>query len=189
MFKTIAKAAFAALVSISAAIPATAAPFVPAKPAVQQPFDAPVITIRDHNNSGERWIDRRARRNEYRQQINPYLPDQYVRPGDNRPIYREPNQVRRDFYRDGRYGYYRGHRGYRDYRANYRRYNGFWFPAAAFALGAVIGSQSSPVQIGRPGYLSRDHVVWCNDRYRTYRASDNTYVPRVGFRAQCRSPY
>ncbi len=33
------------------------------------------------------------------------------------------------------------------------------------------------------------HEQWCANRYRTYRVSDNTYVPRVGVRAYCNSPY
>jgi len=37
--------------------------------------------------------------------------------------------------------------------------------------------------------LSRAHVEWCYAHYRTYRASDNTYVPRRGVRAYCRSPF
>jgi hypothetical protein len=37
--------------------------------------------------------------------------------------------------------------------------------------------------------LSPAHVRWCSARYRTYRAWDNTYVPRVGYRAVCRSPF
>ncbi|WP_320202892.1 BA14K family protein [Agrobacterium rosae] len=36
---------------------------------------------------------------------------------------------------------------------------------------------------------SSSHAEWCADRYRTYRAYDNTYVPRAGVRAQCNSPY
>lgn len=37
--------------------------------------------------------------------------------------------------------------------------------------------------------LSSAHIRWCSARYRTYRAWDNTYVPRVGYRAVCYSPY
>lgn len=33
------------------------------------------------------------------------------------------------------------------------------------------------------------HVAWCYDRWRSYRASDNTYQPYNGPRRQCRSPY
>jgi len=37
-------------------------------------------------------------------------------------------------------GYYHGYRGYRDRRPGYRRNrDGLWYPAAAFALGAIIG--------------------------------------------------
>ena len=33
------------------------------------------------------------------------------------------------------------------------------------------------------------HVQWCYDRYRSYRASDNTFQPYNGPRQQCYSPY
>ncbi|MDQ2632323.1 MAG: BA14K family protein, partial [Pseudomonadota bacterium] len=33
------------------------------------------------------------------------------------------------------------------------------------------------------------HVQWCYDRYRSYRASDNTFQPYNGPRRQCYSPY
>jgi len=33
------------------------------------------------------------------------------------------------------------------------------------------------------------HVAWCYDRWRSYRASDNTYQPYNGPRRECRSPY
>jgi hypothetical protein len=33
------------------------------------------------------------------------------------------------------------------------------------------------------------HVAWCYDRYRSYRASDNTYQPYRAPRRECRSPY
>ena len=93
-------------------------------------------------------------------------------------------QYRRDFRRD-RYGWYRGHRGYRDRRPGYRYYNGFWFPLAAFGAGAIIGGA---IQADRGGYSSR-HVAWCESRYRSYRAWDDTYAPRAGVRARCISPY
>jgi len=84
-----------------------------------------------------------------------------------------------------RNGYYNGHRGYRDRRAGYRYHNGYWYPLAAFAAGAIIGGA-----VSRPSVSSSSaHVRWCSERYRTYRASDNTYVPRAGVRAVCNSPY
>ncbi|WP_354532035.1 BA14K family protein [Pseudorhizobium tarimense] len=106
-------------------------------------------------------------------------------------------QYRRDRdrnYRDrdnDRRGYYRGHRGAREYRRGYRRHSdGWWYPLAAFGAGAVIGGAIQGQNQGQRvrGYSS-SHVQWCENRYRTYRASDNSYVPRVGVRAQCQSPY
>lgn len=83
-----------------------------------------------------------------------------------------------------RSGWYRGHRGYRERRPGYRYHNGFWFPLAAFGAGALIGGA---IQADR-GYGSR-HVAWCESRYRTYRAYDNTYVASAGIRRSCVSPY
>ena len=91
--------------------------------------------------------------------------------------------------RDHRRGEYRGHRGSREQRRGYRRHNdGWWYPLAAFGAGAIIGGAINNQQ-GRPQAVSSRHVQWCADRYRTYRASDNTYVPRVGVRAYCSTPY
>ncbi|MDN2566132.1 BA14K family protein [Aquibium sp. A9E412] len=45
----------------------------------------------------------------------------------------------------------------------------------------------------RPGYarpgLPAAHVRWCDRRYKTYRAWDNTFQPYHGPRKACRSPY
>nr|WP_210311429.1 BA14K family protein [Rhizobium leucaenae] len=93
-----------------------------------------------------------------------------------RPYYRH--------YRPGpRAGYWRGYHGYRYARPGYRRYSdGWWYPAAAFAAGAIIGGA-----IARPAYGSA-HVRWCANRYRSYRVSDNTYQPTNGPRRQCVGP-
>lgn len=107
------------------------------------------------------------------------------------------------YYRGGGYGYYNGHRGYRDYRPGYRRHGDYWFPAAAFLGGAIIGGmladpgpryyepapryyEPAPRVIGRVG---TSHTQWCYDRYRSYRAYDNTFQPYEGPRQQCYSPY
>ncbi|WP_292227501.1 BA14K family protein, partial [Mesorhizobium sp.] len=37
--------------------------------------------------------------------------------------------------------------------------------------------------------LAAAHVRWCFDRYRSYRAWDNSYQPYGGPRQQCLSPY
>jgi len=99
------------------------------------------------------------------------------------------------FERRGGFGYYNGHRGYREYRRGYRHYNGFWFPPAAFVAGAIIGGviASQPAGAVPPVYapvrLSAAHVSWCQNRWKSYRASDNTYQPFSGPRQICVSPY
>jgi hypothetical protein len=93
-----------------------------------------------------------------------------------------PGFQRPGFQRRGGYGYYRGYRGYRDYRRGYRSYNGFWFPAAAFGalVGGAIASQAG---------AGNQHVAWCQNRWRSYRVSDNTYQPSRGPRRACVSPH
>lgn len=94
-------------------------------------------------------------------------------------------EYRHGYYRRGGYNYYNGHRGYSYYRRGYREYNGYWFPLAAFTTGAIIGGAIAqpPVRYGG------SHVEWCYNRYRSYRAYDNTYQPYGGPRRQCYSPY
>ena len=93
-------------------------------------------------------------------------------------------------WRGNRYGYYNGHRGYRERRRGYRYHDGWWFPPAAFALGAIVGgaiaNQPAPRRVMR---VDSAHAEWCYNRYRSYRASDNTYQPYNGPRRQCYSPY
>jgi hypothetical protein len=90
-----------------------------------------------------------------------------------------------DFRRSGNSAYYNGHRGYRYQRRGYREYNGFWFPAGAFIAGALI--TGAIVNNNNGGGSS--HVEWCYDRYRSYRAYDNTFQPNYGQRRQCNSPF
>ncbi|MER9645354.1 BA14K family protein [Mesorhizobium sp. M0239] len=80
-----------------------------------------------------------------------------------------------------------GHRGYREHRRGYRRHGDYWFPLAAFATGAVISGAiiNSQSRVHR----GDSHITWCYDRYRSYRASDNTFQPNYGPRQQCNSPY
>ena len=87
---------------------------------------------------------------------------------------------RRHIRRDDRRDYYRGHRGYRNHRRGYRRHNGYWFPPAAFIAGAIINGAT------RNSGVSNSHIRSCQSRYRSYRASDNTYQPYNGPRRQCR---
>ncbi|MCO4319660.1 BA14K family protein [Phyllobacterium sp. 21LDTY02-6] len=100
-------------------------------------------------------------------------------------------QVQYREHRRWRGGHWRGHRGYRHHRRGYRRHSdGWWYPLAAFGAGAIIGGAiaNQPRRVIRSGGGSA-HVQWCYDKYRSYRASDNTYQPYNGPRQQCYSPY
>ena len=91
-----------------------------------------------------------------------------------------------------RHGWYGGHRGYRHYRPGYRYYDGYWFPLAAFGAGAIIGgAMAAPAPQRRvySGSMSPSHVAWCQNRWRSYSAYDNTYQPYNGPRRACVSPY
>jgi hypothetical protein len=93
---------------------------------------------------------------------------------------------RNRFERRGNYGYYNGHRGFRERRRGYRQHNGFWFPPAAFIGGAILGGALSNQRAAAAG---SNHVQWCANRWRSYRATDNTYQPSSGPRRACVSPY
>jgi BA14K-like protein len=112
------------------------------------------------------------------------------------PVFSEQAQApvvnvrhRRGFYRHGGRGYYNGHRGYHRQRRGYRYHNGYWFPPAAFALGAIVGGAIANEGRVRSGRVNPSHVRWCYDRYRSYREYDNSWQPYNGPRRQCRSPY
>jgi hypothetical protein len=100
----------------------------------------------------------------------------------------------------------------RDSYRYYRHRPDYWVPPAAFALGAIIGgaiAAAPPPYYGPPVYrgpiyrgpvyrgpVYRDrvyggsaHANWCYNRYRSYRAWDNTFQPYHGPRRQCWSPY
>ena len=98
---------------------------------------------------------------------------------------RRDDNWRRGYHRRDGYSYYNGHRGYNYRRPGYRQYNGVWFPLAAFATGAIIGGAISQPNVRYGG----SHVEWCANRYRSYRAYDNTFQPNYGPRRQCNSPY
>ncbi|MEQ1941153.1 BA14K family protein [Mesorhizobium sp. VNQ89] len=100
----------------------------------------------------------------------------------------EPVAHRHGFYRVRGVYYYNGHRGVVVARPGYRYYRGYWFPAAAFAVGAAAGAAvvTTPAPSRR---LAAAHVAWCYETYRSYRSYDNTYQPYEGPRRQCWSPY
>ncbi len=156
----------AAVMSVAIAAPVFAAPV--AVPAVAEAGKNMVIQVQERDDrfqwqriDRDRRYDRGDRRGDYRSDHD----RRYARDHDRGPIYR-------------------GHRGYRDYRPGYRRHDGFWYPAAAFIAGAII---TGAINEGRS--VSSSHVAWCSDRYRSYRASDDTFQPYNGPRQRCNSPY
>jgi len=111
-----------------------------------------------------------------------------------RDQWRKKNRTYRVQRDHNRRGYWNGHRGERNKRHGYRRHNdGLWYPLAAFGLGAIIGgaiaNQPQPAPVYRERHGGDAHVQWCYERYRSYRASDNTFQPYNGPRQQCYSPY
>lgn len=84
--------------------------------------------------------------------------------------------------------YYNGYRGIVVARPGYRYYRGYWFPPAAFAAGVVVGGAVAHTAPSARR-LTAAHIQWCFDRYRSYRAYDNTFQPYHGPREQCWSPY
>jgi hypothetical protein len=62
----------------------------------------------------------------------------------------------------------------------------------AIALGAIVLGTMLYNQNRRQNYYGNygnAHVNWCYNRYRSYRAYDNTFQPYHGPRRQCISPY
>ncbi len=121
--------------------------------------------------------------------------DRAAIPSRDRSIRADRNYDRRSFDRPsysgrferrGSYAYYNGHRGYRYHRDGYREYNGFWFPLAAFAAGALIAGAAQPAPVV---VAPNPHVDWCRRTYRSYNPYDNTFQPYYGPRAYCVSPY
>lgn len=107
----------------------------------------------------------------------------------------ETSQVQEVRHRDH---HWRGHRhwrghdryyGGRHYRHHRHRHGNAGAIIGGLAAGAIIGGAIASQQ---PRYYrggGNAHVSWCYDRYRSYRASDNTFQPYNGPRRSCRSPY
>ena len=96
---------------------------------------------------------------------------------------------RRGFYVVGHVRYYNGYPGALRPRPGYRYYRGYWFPGTAFAAGVAVGRTAAPYPALPPLRLTVAHTRWCESRYRSYRAYDNTWQPYDGPRRQCWSPY
>ncbi|MER9305048.1 BA14K family protein [Mesorhizobium sp. M0293] len=87
---------------------------------------------------------------------------------------------------------------WRQGRRHGRHHNDGAAALLGLGLGLGIGSMYNnynyydappPRRYYRAGRLSSAHVQWCYNRYRSYRAYDNTFQPYNGPRQQCYSPY
>jgi hypothetical protein len=99
----------------------------------------------------------------------------------------------RDHFRHPHYGGHRHHRHH--HRRHYR-------PAPRSGLVIEFNTRPvyrpAPVYVAPPVYrvapapryaMPHNHVSWCASRYKSYRASDNTFQPYNGPRRTCASPY
>jgi hypothetical protein len=168
-FKSTVCAVLALTFAAGSGLPAAAAPVLAPKASQSESANSNVIDVQLRRD--ERQRNRFERRQERR---------------ENRFDRRQDRREARFEQRNGRY-YYNGHRGYRHKRPGYRYHNGFWFPAGAFIAGAIISGAINGSSSARSNGSA--HVQWCYDRYRSYRASDNTFQPYNGPRQQCYSPY
>ena len=183
--------AIAVAVAAASVVPVNAAPiFVPRAQALQsEAGQSNVIQVQD----GFRYKKRMRRGN------NNWNGNNFRRNNWNGNNFRRNNWNNNNFRRSGNYaavrrggnyGWYNGYRGYPYQRRGYRYYNGFWFPGGAFIAGALIGGAiANNNRYYNNGYGGGSHVQWCYDRYRSYRAYDNTFQPYNGPRQQCYSPY
>ncbi|MCX7304433.1 MAG: BA14K family protein [Hyphomicrobiales bacterium] len=161
MFSALCATALAASIGLSGSLPASAAPL--AMPQAAPAAQSDVVQVDTVWRKKNGW-------------------------NGNRNVYRNNNNWnnKKQWNNGPKYGWYHGHRGYPYKRPGYRYYNGFWFPAGAFIAGAVIGGA---IANNNNNNYGSSHVQWCYDRYRSYRASDNTFQPYNGPRQQCYSPY
>lgn len=80
-------------------------------------------------------------------------------------------------------GYLNGYKGYKYARPHYVRYaDGWYYPQDAFK---PVKLAADKVKEGVP----MEHVRYCEARYRSYRASDNTFQPYHGSRQECFSRF
>jgi hypothetical protein len=110
--------------------------------------------------------------------------------------YWQPNRHvnRRDGWRNRDRGWNRGgwdnrrnNYGRRHYRNHDRNLGGA--AIGGLITGAIIGGVLNNNNNARSYRGGDSHIQWCYDRYRSYRASDNTFQPYNGPRQQCYSPY
>jgi len=100
-------------------------------------------------------------------------------PRRHRWIYENNQSFNDDGYGD-RQPFYRHHR---EYRGND---DGAFIAGGAALLGLALILGSQPRYTAPRQRYQYDHVQYCMNRYRSYRAWDNTYQPNYGPRRICR---
>jgi hypothetical protein len=111
--------------------------------------------------------------------------ERHVRRGDHRRYSRRDGRRHYDRHRHGpRYSYRRP--GFHHYYGGHY-YSSPWWVGPSIGFGITVPGVALGLGGGYGG--SSAHVQWCLNRYRTYDPSTDTYIPRVGERAYCNSPY
>ncbi|SFB50409.1 BA14K-like protein [Rhizobium sp. NFR07] len=116
-----------------------------------------------------------------------YRGDMWRNGGRPGPYWRHGGRHHR-YYRDG----YRGRHYGRYYRHRHHHGNNAGAIIGGLAAGAIIGGALAQPRYAPPPrrYVGASgHTEWCYNRYRSYRAYDNTFQPYNGPRQQCYSPY
>jgi hypothetical protein len=96
--------------------------------------------------------------------------------------------------RERRWHRHHDRRDYRDHRRHRDHYRHGRGPSVYFGI-APTYRYVEPRYVA-PRYAAprrhvraSNHVNWCYNQYRSYRASDNTFQPNYGPRRQCHSPF
>jgi hypothetical protein len=100
----------------------------------------------------------------------------YSRRDGRRDYDRHRHGPRYSYRRPGFHHYYGGH-----------YYASPWWSVPSIGFGITVPGVALGLGGGYGG--SSAHVQWCLNRYRTYDPGSDTYIPRVGERAYCNSPY
>jgi hypothetical protein len=73
--------------------------------------------------------------------------------------------------------------------AHRRYYHGYFdVPTPRYSGQRTYGGNPGVGGASRLG-TAKDHTGWCADRYRSYRAEDNSFQPLKGARKPCMSPF
>jgi len=132
------------------------------------------------DNRPDRRVDRRPDRSQTRNRDNDRRWDRDRRHSRN---WDRDRRHSRSWDRSRHGPRYRHRRpGYTHFHDGYYYATPWWL--AAGAIGAFIGSQ-----VQQSGNNERAHDDWCDQRYRSYNRSTNTYMGYDGQRHYCNSPY